>query len=143
MLPDNFTVVNLRQENPDELIVELTYPTISFLDRVDFTLEVLSGEELLQDSDNLTFMVETSDDGIRVATQKVTLSDSSTSAIIFFTHYSDDTALEGTEEFELRLVPLPPWNQTAGVQVVVQNTIKFRITDSDSMLSMSRTTVEV
>ena len=53
----------------------------------------------------------------------------------------DDIALEGTEEIELHLVPLPPWNGTA--RLVIQNTIKLSIIDSDSMLSISHTTVEV
>ena len=47
----------------------------------------------------------------------------------------DGIALEGNEEIELRLVPLPPWNETAGV--VIQSTIELSIIDSDSMLSMS------
>ena len=41
----------------------------------------------------------------------------------------DDIALEGTEEIELRFVPLPPWNETAGL--LFRDLITLLIIDSD------------
>ena len=51
--------------------------------------------------------------------------------------HPDDIALEVIEEINLRLVPLPPWNETAGL-VILNTNNKLLIVDNDSMLSTRR-----